>query len=61
MTPKLRDWLVPAYVQERISPRKDARRWHLCELTPEQLADLCDRYRAMVFEKAGKDDPGRQE
>lgn len=29
-------------------------------LDPEDLADLCDRFRADVFKKAGKTDPGHR-
>lgn len=51
----LEPWETPDVV-ELVNPGLVSK-WHLWELSAETLAKQCDRFRAEVFEKAGRDDP----
>ena len=54
---------IPNFVLSKMPARprqegfKEGPKWALSELYPEVLSDLCDNFRAGVFEKAGKPDP----
>jgi len=32
-------------------------KWHVRDVDPETLASQCDKFRAAIFKKAGKEDP----
>lgn len=60
---KLQPFRPPNYVLVE-SPRKareeglvETPKFSLADLSAETLSDLCDQFRADVFEKAGKPDP----
>ena len=62
---KLKSWIVPNFVigkmpktlrQDEFKPDNDPK-WALADVEEEILSDQCDRFRAEVFEKAGKKDP----
>ncbi len=62
---ELRDFTVPNFVVEVRPPGKkedgiqfDSEGIPLSDLHPETLGQLCDTFRAAVFCKAGKVDPG---
>lgn len=60
---ELKPWRVPSYViPKRVArPRQEGfqegMKLHISEVDAEALAELCDRFRADVFAKAGKTDP----
>lgn len=62
---ELQHWIVPNFVTEKRTPNfKDREEWRgdsptyaISELTVETLSELCDEFRAGVFQKAGKVDP----
>ena len=51
----LEPWDTPDFV-ELVDPGLVSK-WHLWELSAETLAKQCDRFRAEIFEKAGRQDP----
>ena len=54
---------TPNYVlsETESSPRqeglKEAPKFHISELPADAISQLCDKFRADMFEKAGKKDP----
>lgn len=60
---KLQPMSVPNYVITVMPPRErqegmiESPKFHLRELDPEVLAELCDEFRRNVFAKAEKKDP----
>lgn len=58
-------WVVPNFVSAKMPPRprqdgwSEGPKWPLAEVEAETLARLCDDFRAEVFRKAGKPDPGK--
>lgn len=60
---KLQPMSVPNYVIAMMPPRErqdgmvEAPKFHLRDLEPEVLAELCDEFRRNVFAKAEKRDP----
>lgn len=57
---KTRSWTTPNFVLGDVSNKPGATpevSLHLQEADVETLSELCDRYRAEVFRKAGKPDP----
>ena len=60
---KLKSFTVPNFVitegvpQERQEGWQEEPKFHLRELEPEVLAELCDEFRKNVFAKAEKADP----
>lgn len=67
MEVKLRPWLTPNYVKLELPPAKREDGFaategiHICNLSAEDLSAQCDRFRADVFDKAGKVDPREKE
>lgn len=65
MNVELVEWTVPNYITGKMPsrPRQDGfnpdavPKWHLSEVDEETLAEQCDKFRASVFQKAGKIDP----
>lgn len=63
MRVKLRNFTTPNFAVMEMPPGQrgdgfvQAPSFRLSLLEPEELADLCDRFRAEVFKKAGKSDP----
>jgi len=61
---QFRQWVVPSFCVQELPPRprqdglKDAPSWALSEVDADVLAQMCDDFRAEVFRKAGKADPG---
>jgi len=59
----IRPMIVPEFVTVMMPPRDrqegmvETPRFHLSELEPEALAQLCDEFRRNVFAKAEKNDP----
>ena len=59
-------WQTPNYVigQMPSRPRQDgiheSPKWHVSEVDAEDLARLCDAFRAEIFRKAGKPDPAKK-
>lgn len=62
---ELQPFIIPSYVLEKTRPGKrqdgiqHARSHDIEELDVETLGQLCDEFRAGVFAKAGKADPGK--
>jgi len=60
---KLQPMSVPNFVIAMMPPRErqegmvESPKFHLRELEPEVLAELCDEFRRNVFAKAEKKDP----
>ncbi len=60
---ELRGFTVPNFVIQVVPPRPrqegftEAPKYALAEIPAEDLASLCDDFRAAVFAKAGKADP----
>lgn len=61
---RLKPWMTPNFVildmpprarQEGLAPLPGI---PLCDVSAENLADLCDQFRAEVFRKAKQVDPG---
>lgn len=63
MNTKLAPWTVPNFVCVEMPPRPrqegmaESPKYAIAELGAEVLSDMCDRFRADVFAKAGKADP----
>lgn len=64
---ELQRWQTPNYVtgimpagkrQDGFNP-DSVPKWHISEVDAETLAEQCDKFRAEVFEKAGKVDPAK--
>jgi hypothetical protein len=59
----LKPFTVPNYVIGEAPPRprqdgwQEPPKWELGELDADTLSELCDDFRAAVFEKAGAADP----
>jgi len=59
----LQPFTTPNYVIGKLPPRPrqegfhEGPKWKLCEVDADVLAQLCDDFRAEVFQKAGKPDP----
>ncbi len=59
----LRPFGLPNFAVVETGPRPkqegvvEPPRFHLSDLEPQTLSELCDEFRAGVFEKAGKKDP----
>jgi hypothetical protein len=60
---ELLEFTVPNFVIQKMPPRPrqegfhEAPKYPLSEVPAEDLASLCDHFRAQVFAKAGKPDP----
>lgn len=58
-------WQTPNFVTMKVPPRpreegfQQAPTFPLSEVDAETLAQMCDDFRASVFEKAGKVDPAK--
>lgn len=63
MNIKLKPWNVPNFICAEMPPRKrqdgfvEGPKWHVSEVSAEDLSEQCDKFRAEVFKKAGKGDP----
>lgn len=65
---ELQRWLTPNYVIGMPNATKrdkgynpdSAPKWHISDVDAETLAEQCDKFRAEVFEKAGKEDPAKK-
>lgn len=57
---KLQPFSTPNFVIQQMPsrPRQDAPSYQLSEVDAEVLAAMCDAFRAEVFRKTGKPDPG---
>jgi len=59
----LQPWNVPNFVIAVMPPGKrqdglkEAPKWNLRDVSAEVLSAQCDKFRAEIFEKAGKVDP----
>ena len=59
-------FMTPNFVIQRMPPRPrqagfhEAPKYALSEVPAEELARLCDDFRAEVFDKAGKPDPAKK-
>lgn len=64
---ELQPFSVPNYVIQKmpVRPRqegyKEAPKYHLSELDPETLTELCTQFIVAVREKAGQPDPALEE
>lgn len=62
---ELQPFMTPNYVIQKMPPRPrqegfvEAPKYHLSEVEADVLAKLCDEFRAAVFAKAEKVDPGQ--
>jgi hypothetical protein len=61
---KLKDFTVPNYVLVEMLPGRredginiDGNKFTLSQVDADSLGQLCDHFRAAIFEKAGKQDP----
>lgn len=69
MNIEIQPWTVPNFVIGKMPGVKrddgfnpDAcPKWHIKDMDSETLAAQCDKFRAEVFQKAGKVDPQRKE
>lgn len=66
MNVKFRPWIAPNYAQMEMPPRPRQEGWqdrgsvHVRDIPVEDLAALCDQFRADVFAKAGQEDPAKK-
>ena len=67
MKVELLSWTTPNFVIAKVAPRPrqegvvEAPKWPLKEVDAEELALLCDIFRAEIFHKAGKADPAKKD
>ena len=59
---ELEPWQTPNYVigkllQRQVDAAQEAPKWPLSDVDAQTLAGQCDRFRAEIFRKAGKEDP----
>lgn len=65
MQVELQPWITPNCViaKTSIRPRqegfKEPPMWSINEVDAETLAEQCDKFRAEIFSKAGKEDPAK--
>ena len=63
MKVELNPWMVPNFVTAKMPPRikqegfQEGPKWHVSDVDAATLAELCDKFRAEIFRKAGKHDP----
>ena len=65
MKVEFNEWMAPNYITAKMPPNKRQEgfnpdavpKWHVSEVDAADLSEQCDKFRAEVFRKAGKDDP----
>ena len=66
MRVELNSWETPNFVTFKVPPStrqagwQGHPKWALSDVDAEELAQLCDKFRADVFLKAGKMDPAKE-
>lgn len=67
MIVEIQPFTTPRYVFQKMPPNSrleglnEVPKYYISDIDPQILSDLCDQFRADIFEKANKPDPAKSD